>query len=141
MTEDNLINEKALSFAVRIHKLCNYLKEKHEYSLADQVLRSGCSIGANLSECLFAESTDDYIHKLAIARKEGSETAFWLKLQHQAGLINDALFLSLKGECDELQKMMTATMKTLRKKKEEEQQSKKAVKPTDKTSPPPEEIL
>ena len=116
MTDENLINEKALSFALRIYKLSNYLKEKKEYSLADQVLRSGTSIGANLAECLSAESTDDYIHKLAIARTEGSETAFWLKLQSKAGLVDDALYASLKNDCDELLRMMSATMTTLRKK-------------------------
>lgn len=118
MTEDNLINEKALAFAERIYKLNDYLKEKKEYSLADQVLRSGCSIGANLAECLFSESTEDYIHKLAIARKEGSETSFWLRLQHKVGLLDDKLYQSLKIDCDELQKMMSATMKTLKQKKD-----------------------
>lgn len=116
MKEDNLINEKALSFAERIYKLSIYLKERKEFSLADQVLRSGSSIGANLAECLFSESTDDYIHKLAIARKEGSETAFWLRLQHKVGLLDDKLYSSLKNDCDELQKMMSATMRTLRQK-------------------------
>lgn len=118
MTEDNLINEKALSFALRIYKLSNYLKEKKEYSLADQVLRSGTSIGANLAECLSAESTDDYIHKLAIARKEGNETVFWLKLQRKAGLLEEALYVSLKNDCDELLRMMSATITTLKKKQQ-----------------------
>lgn len=119
MTEDNLINEKALSFALRIYKLSNYLKDKKEYSLADQILRSGTSIGANLAECLSAESTDDYIHKLAIARKEGNETVFWLKLQRRAGLLDEALFISLKNDCDELLRMMSATLTTLKKKRQE----------------------
>ena len=114
MTEENLINEKALAFAERIYKLSSYLKEKKEFSLADQLLRSGCSIGANLAESIFSESTEDYIHKLAIARKEGSETSFWLRLLHRTGLIDEALFKSFKQDCDELQRMMTATMKTLK---------------------------
>ena len=123
MTEGNLINEKALAFAERIYKLSAYLKEKKEYSLADQVLRSGCSIGANLAECIFSESTDDYIHKLSIARKEGSETSFWLRLQHKVGLLDDKLYHSLKSDCEELQKMMSATMRTLKQKKEQDNKS------------------
>lgn len=118
MTENNYINEKALNFAYRIYKLNAFLKEKREFSLADQILRSGCSIGANLAECISAESTDDYIHKLAIARKEGNETVFWLKLQNKAGLIDENLFKSLKKDCDELLKMISATIITLKKKEE-----------------------
>lgn len=116
MTEHNYINEKALNFALRIYKLNNYLKDKKEYALADQILRSGCSIGANLAECLSAESTDDYIHKLAIARKEGNETVFWLKLQYNAGLINEDIFISMKKDCDELLRMISATITTLKNK-------------------------
>jgi len=118
MTENNLINEKALNFALRIYKLSVYLKEKKEYSLADQVLRSGCSIGANLSESISAESTEDYIHKVAIARKEGNETIFWLNLLRKTDLLEEKIYVSLKRDCQELLKMMSATITTLRKKSE-----------------------
>ncbi len=61
--EDNLTFMKALDFAVRIVNLYKYLKdEKEETVMSGQVLRSGTSIGANISEALGAESKDDFIH-------------------------------------------------------------------------------
>ena len=49
--KENVIQEKSMQFAVRIVKLCRYIRnEKHEYDLASQLQRSGTSIGANISE-------------------------------------------------------------------------------------------
>ena len=66
--EDNATFMKALDFSVRIVKLCRYLtEEKGEHVLSKQILRSGTSIGANISEALAAESKEDFIHKFHIS--------------------------------------------------------------------------
>ena len=114
MTENNLLHEKALNFSVRIYHLNKYLVELKEYSLADQILRSGTSIGANLAEAIHAESSEDFIHKLAISRKEASETKYWIKLFHKLNLIDDKLFASLYNDCDELLRMLYSATKTLK---------------------------
>ena len=63
-------------FAVKIVKLCNWLDQKPgaRRTLSNQLIRSGTSIGANLYEGKYAESTADFIHKLKLSRKECSET-------------------------------------------------------------------
>ena len=49
----SVTEEKSKSFAIRIVRLYQYLKdEKNEYVLSKQLLRSGTSVGANLSEVL-----------------------------------------------------------------------------------------
>jgi four helix bundle protein len=60
----------------------NYLGE----ALGRQLLKSGTSIGANYREANRAESKADFIHKLAIAEKEASETLYWLELLLEAGI-------------------------------------------------------
>ena len=46
-----ILEEKSLNFSVRIYNMSQFLnKEKHEYKIADQIFRSGTSIGANLAE-------------------------------------------------------------------------------------------
>ena len=60
----------------------NYLGE----ALGRQLLKSGTSIGANYREANRAESKADFIHKLAIAEKEASETVYWLELMTEAGI-------------------------------------------------------
>ena len=75
--EDNITFVKALDFSVRIVNLYKYLRdEKGETVMSKQVLRSGTSIGANISEALAAESKEDFIHKIHISFKEGNETKY-----------------------------------------------------------------
>lgn len=65
--KDNVVYDKAFSFAIRIVNLYKYLSEKkNEHVLSKQVLRSGTSIGANIREALEAQSKKDFIHKLSI---------------------------------------------------------------------------
>lgn len=73
--------EKSMDFAVRIVRLYQYLcREKKEFVMSKQILRSGTSIGANLREAKYAQSTNDFISKNSIALKEVSETEYWLEL-------------------------------------------------------------
>jgi four helix bundle protein len=73
--KESILREKSFSFAKRMIKLYKYLtSEKKEYILAKQILRSGTSIGANIKEAQYAQSSKDFISKLSIALKEAGET-------------------------------------------------------------------
>ena len=74
---NNVIENKSFDFAIRIVNLYKYLcKNKKEYVLSKQVLRSGTSIGANVSEAQQAQSKADFISKISIALKEATETNY-----------------------------------------------------------------
>lgn len=76
-----MVEEKAFAFAVRIVKLCRYLQnKKHEYILSKQMIRSGTSIGANITEAQQGQSKADFTAKMVIALKETAETKYWLRL-------------------------------------------------------------
>ena len=77
-----------------------------------QVLRSGTSIGANIEEAFQGQSTPDFIHKLSIANKEAFETNYWLRLMRDSSMLTPAQAESLLSECEELQKMLIAAIKT-----------------------------
>ncbi|MBO5824518.1 MAG: four helix bundle protein [Prevotella sp.] len=120
----NVIREKAMNFSVRMYHLNDYLIEKRKYSIANQVFRSGVSIGANIAEAVRAESNSDFVHKYAIAMKEAEETLYWLELAHRVELLDDKLFESLYADCEELIKLGTSiTMAMLRKIKNEKNNS------------------
>lgn len=120
----NVIREKAMNFSVRMYHLNDYLIEKRKFSIADQVFRSGVSIGANIAEAVRAESNSDFVHKYAIAMKEAEETLYWLELAHRVELLDDKLFESLYTDCEELIKLGTSiTMAMLRKIKNEKNNS------------------
>lgn len=77
---DNPIVKMTFQFAMEIIDFSELLREQKRFAFADQVLRSGCSVGANVKEAQGAESKADFIHKMKIAIKEAEETEYWLEL-------------------------------------------------------------
>ena len=78
--ENNRIVELSFEFAIQVIKYCKILQTNKEYNIANQLFRSGTSIGANIRESQNSESKADFIHKLKIAAKEAEETDYWLVL-------------------------------------------------------------
>ena len=78
------IHEESKRFALEIIKLYSFLnKEKNEYILSKQLLRSGTSIGANVRESKNDQSQLDFLNKINIALKEADETQYWLELLYE----------------------------------------------------------
>ena len=110
---NNAVKEKSFRFAVRIVKLCNFLREtKNEYVMSKQLLRCGTSIGANTAESQQAQSRPDFISKLNIALKEAAETDYWLRLLHETEYLTEEQFNSVMADCDELEKLLVSIVKT-----------------------------
>jgi len=78
--KDNLIVNLTFEFALNIIEFTERLEADRKYVIANQLLKSGTSIGANVREAQNAESKDDFIHKLKIATKEADETEYFLLL-------------------------------------------------------------
>lgn len=74
--KENKLAELSLEFSVDIINLVKYLKSNHESIIANQIGRSGTSIGANIYEAQYAQGRKDFISKLEIALKEASETGY-----------------------------------------------------------------
>lgn len=107
--EGNPIYDKALAYAVRVVNMYKFLKEeKQERVMSKQLLRCGTSIGANISEALSAESTMDFVHKLAISQKEARETQYWLTLLNRTEYITNTQYDSMVNDCRELYRMITS---------------------------------
>ena len=100
---DNIIENKSFEFAVRIVNLYKHLTEnKKEFVLSKQVLRSGTSIGANVSEAQKGQSKADFNMKMNIALKEANETEYWLRLLHQTDYLSDQEFDSIEKDAKEI---------------------------------------
>ena len=76
----NEIVEVSFDFALQIISYCEKLEEIKKFIIANQLLKSGTSIGANIREAQNAESITDFLHKMKIAAKEAEETEYWLLL-------------------------------------------------------------
>jgi four helix bundle protein len=80
MEKKNIILELSFQFALLTIEYCSILNENKHFVIAQQLLKSGTSIGANIREAQSVESKIDFIHKLKIAEKEAEETEYWLEL-------------------------------------------------------------
>ena len=129
------IQDKCLAFGDRIIKLNDYLLEqaanKHQPSafrhrtsrvpvhlqsvaaLANQLLRSGTSIGANNAEASNAISKADFKSKSYIALKEARESLYWIDLLHRNSYLNDTQYKSIYADCEELVKILVTRCKKI----------------------------
>ena len=110
---EQTVERKSFLFAVRIVKLSKHLNTaKKEFVLSKQLLRAGTSIGANIAEAEQAQSKADFISKMSIALKEAVETNYWLRLLQATDYLSKAEFSSIYSDCRELEKMLTAIVKS-----------------------------
>ena len=113
MAKNGVTLTKSKLFAIRIVRLYQFLtSEKKEFVLSKQVLRSGTSIGANLSEAIYGISKKDFLSKVFISLKECAETLYWLELLYKTSYLSEEEFNSLNEDCTELVKLFTAIAKT-----------------------------
>lgn len=113
---DGILLEIAQDFAVSIVQISRTIKErKKEAVLANQILRSGTSIGANIYEARYAQSTPDFVSKMQIALKECHETEYWLDLLVKTGCITADEHKGLKTKSGKIRRMLIASINTAKK--------------------------
>ena len=107
------IVKKSFAFAVRTVGLYKYLtKEKKEYIMSKQLLRSGTAVGALVREAQNAESKADFIHKLGIAQKECDESIYWLELLLETAFLNKKEFTDISDDANSLLEMLRSAIIT-----------------------------
>ena len=112
---ENPLADKSYEFALKIVLLYKDLIAKNkEYVLSKQLLRSGTSIGANVSEANGAISKNDFSAKISIAYKESLETKYWLSLLKDSNYLDKEKANKLIEEADELSRIMFSILKSTR---------------------------
>ncbi|MCL2630835.1 MAG: four helix bundle protein [Firmicutes bacterium] len=110
--KENAVKEKALNFAVRIVNLYKFLREeKNEHIMSKQLMRSGTSIGANISEALRGASKKDFMNKLTIALKEAGESDYWITLLRRTDYLDEKQHESISSDISEIIKLLVAILK------------------------------
>jgi four helix bundle protein len=111
MKSENIILDKSFDFAIKIITLCVILKNKNEFILSKQLLKSGTSIGANIEEAIGAYSKKEFASKMGIALKEARETRYWLRLLNKSQLVHYDYSFYLK-DIEDIVNILTAIVKT-----------------------------
>ena len=112
-----ILSDKSYKFAIRIVKVNEYLtKEKKEYTLSNQLLRSGTAVGALVAEAQYAQSKADFINKMYVSLKEANESRYWIRLLTDCNYITEKMSKSIHEDVEELIKMLTSSIKTTKEK-------------------------
>jgi four helix bundle protein len=115
MAEKNILKIKSYDFALEIIKVSKDIQKSNEFVLSKQLLRSGTAIGALIREAEYAQSKADFVSKLSIALKEANETRYWIDLIKDSSLHEPQGMVVLREKCEELIRVLTASIKTLKK--------------------------
>lgn len=111
--QKNEILRLSFNFSLSVIAYVQKLKDSRQFEIANQLMRSGTAICANLIEAQNSESKNDFIHKCKIAGKEADETEYWLLLcQHTPGLPS---FETMLDEIRSLNKIINAIITTSKK--------------------------
>src|SRR4051812_38046067 len=112
--ESRNISERSFLFGCRIVKVCErlWIQGPAARKIADQLFKSGTSIGANSAEAQGGQTKPDFLTKLGIARKESWETIYWLKLAIETSVTTKEQVAWELDEAQQLRAMITAAIKT-----------------------------
>lgn len=110
---------RTFEFAKQVVRLCQHLDSTPgaPRTLANQLLRSATSIGANVEEGQASQSEADFVSKYSIACKEARETHYWLRLISATELLDAARLKPHVDECNELIAILTSIIIKMRAKK------------------------
>jgi four helix bundle protein len=111
LASNNIVQQKSFDFALKIISLYRAHRQKGEFILAKQILRSGTSIGANVEEALASQTRREFHSKMTIAFKECRETRYWLRLLKTSGIIPYDYSECLK-DVEELNRILSAITKS-----------------------------
>ena len=107
------LKERTKQFALRVLKLVAALpKTLAGKTIGGQLIRSGTSVGANYRAACRARSKLEFIAKIGIVEEEADESAFWMELIIETGLLKPQLVESLLTEANELAKIMASSRKS-----------------------------
>ena len=112
--DENLFKRRTKQLGLRIIKVVDGLpKNRTADVLGRQLIRSGTSVGANYRAACRGRSTADVIAKLRIVEEEADESAYWMELLIESGLITETRLSELLQETNEIIAMTVASIRTL----------------------------
>jgi four helix bundle protein len=107
---------RAMQFTVRVARLVDALPRRVSGRvIADQIMRSAASVGANSREARRARTKAEFISKLSIALQEADETAYWLELIAEIRLVDPRRLTALRSEVNQFQAILSASITTAKK--------------------------
>ena len=115
MNADSVLRTRTKQFALRVIKLVAALPETRAADvIGRQLLRAATSVGANYRAAQRGRSAAEFRAKLGIVEEESDESAYWLELLAESGIVKTELLAPLAGEANEITAMVVASIRTSR---------------------------
>jgi four helix bundle protein len=119
---DKDLRKRTKAFALRVIRMVSALSRSLAADvLGRQVLRSGTSVGAHYREACRSRSVAEFISKMEGALQELDETAYWLELLADSGIVSPKRLVDLRQETDELIAIFTASVKTAKRNRKKDE--------------------
>ena len=118
MSNKTVLQDKSFEFSTRLLRFAGSIELTMATKvIVGQLVRSGTSIGANIAEAQGSSSRREYTNYFHIALKSAGETSYWLKLLLYELSQKKEEIERLLSSCQELAKMLTSAIMTLKGKK------------------------
>ena len=116
MPSQRPFQDQFIDFSIDVLKLVSRLPSgRIGRHIADQLMRSSTSVGANVQEARSAESGPDFIHKMQVALKELRETGYWLIVIDRGHILKEGWMPDLKDRCEQLTAILAKSVITAKK--------------------------
>ena len=107
------LSDRIVDFVVETIKSASVFPKSFAGShIANQLVRSATSVGANYEEGCTAQSRPDFTHKMQIALKEMRETHYWIRLATRLELSDKPQWEMVAKEGDELLRILAKSVAT-----------------------------
>jgi four helix bundle protein len=111
--DERELKGRTKKFSLRIIKLVGSLPRSVEgRAIGNQLIRAGTSVGANYRAACRGRSKPEFVAKLGIVEEEADESAFWMELIVESGLMKKELVEPLLREANEIVAIMAASRKS-----------------------------
>jgi four helix bundle protein len=111
--DKNDLRQRTKQFALRVMKMVDVVPQTVSgRAVSGQLVRSGTSVGANYRAACRSRSRAEFIAKIGTVVEEADESAYWMELIIEGGLLRKRLVENLLGEANELVAIMNASRKT-----------------------------
>ncbi|MBI2598810.1 four helix bundle protein [Candidatus Curtissbacteria bacterium] len=103
------LRQRCFQFGLEVIRLTDKLPQKRSaWVISDQVIRSSCSIGANLVEAKGSSSRLEFKKFYEISLKSANESKYWIELLREAGLVPAKSTDALLSELQEITSMIAS---------------------------------
>jgi len=122
----NILQQKSASFSLQLIELSNQLRKSKDLVFADEILRSGLSIGQNIENSRHRKNVDGFISTLSDSYSDAKSTEYWLQLLKESKKLPTKEADSIISSLDEIQKILYSSISTAKKNQKEKIETTKS---------------